>query len=61
MFQRHNHDTLPYPISPNDVHLYEDLLQININVFSFFDDEGCARHLLIISRKFHQRVANLLY
>ena len=35
MFHRHNLGTLPYPISPNDVHLYEDLLQININVFSF--------------------------
>ena len=35
MFQRHNLDTLLYPISPNDVHQYEDQLQININVFSF--------------------------
>ena len=26
MFRRHNLDTLPYPISPYDVHLYEDLL-----------------------------------
>ena len=61
MFQRHNLDTLPYPILPNDVHLYEDLLQMNINVFSFFDDEGRARHPLIISRKTQERVAILLY
>ena len=26
MFQRHHLDALPYPISPNDVHLYEDQL-----------------------------------
>ena len=35
MFHRNNLDTLPYRISPNDVYLYEDLLQISINVFSF--------------------------
>ena len=61
MFHRHNLDTLPYPISPNNVHLYEDLLQININVFSCFDDEGRARHPLVISRKTHEHVANLFY
>ena len=61
MFQRHHLDTFPYSISPNDVHLYEDQLMININVFSFFDDEGRARHPLVISRKNHERLANLLY
>ena len=60
MFHRHNLDTLPYPISPNNVNLYENLLQININVFSFFDEEGRARHPLVISRKNHEHVANLL-
>ena len=34
---------------------------MNINVFSFFDDEGRARHPLVISHKNHDRVANLLY
>ena len=53
--------TLPYPISPNDVHLYEDQLQMNINVFSFFDDEGRARHPMVISRKNYERKVNLLY
>ena len=33
MFHRHNLVTLPYPISLNDVHLYKNLLQININMF----------------------------
>ena len=61
MFRRHHLDTLPYTISPNNVHLYEDQLQMNINVFSFFDDEGRARHPVVISRKSHERVANLLY
>ena len=61
MFQRHHLDNLPYPISPNDVYLYEDKLQININVFSFFDDEGRARHPLVVSSKNYERVANLFY
>ena len=43
------------------VTLYEDQLQININVFSFFDDEGKARHPLFIIRKLNPRTANLLY
>ena len=30
-------------------------------MFSFFDDEGKARHPLFISRKLYPRTANLLY
>ena len=61
MFERHHLDTLPYPISLNDIHLYEDHLQMNINVFIVFDDEGRARHPLVITRKNYERVANLVY
>ena len=32
-----------------------------INVFFFFDDEGRARYLLVISSTNNERVANLLY
>ena len=61
MFSRNSLDSLPYPISPNDVHLFEDKLLVNINVFTFFDDKGLARHPLVISRKNYSRVANLIY
>ena len=61
MFQRYHLDTFPYSISPKDVHLYEDQLQISINVFSFFDDKGRGRHPLVISRKNYDRVANRFY
>ena len=61
MFHSNHLDTIPYQISPNNVHQYEDQLQMNINVFSFFDDEGRARHPLVTSRTNHERVANLLY
>ena len=40
MFERNQLANLPYPIPPNDVHLYED-------------DEGTARHPLFISRKLY--------
>ena len=49
MFEQNNLANLPYIIAPNDVHLYDDQLQININVFSFFDYEGKARHPLFIN------------
>ena len=61
MFIRNHLDDLPYPIKPNDVAIYEDRIQTNINVYSFFDDEGKARHPLFISKKNHPRTANLLY
>ena len=61
MFEQNNLADLPYRIPPNDVHLYEDQLQININVFSFFDDMGITRHPLFISTKLYPRTANLLY
>ena len=34
---------------------------MNINVFSFFDDEGRARHFMVISCKNYEREANLFY
>ena len=61
MFQQHYFDTLLYPISPNDVHLYEYQIQININILSYFDDENRACHPLVKNRKNYQRMANLLY
>ena len=61
MFEQNNLANLPYIIAPNDVHLYDDQLQININVFSFFDYEGKARHPLFINWKLYPRTANLLY
>ena len=60
MFDRNNLHDLPIPIKHSDVSNYEDILQININVFSFFDDEGKARYPMFISRKNYARWANLL-
>ena len=50
MFERNHLLDLINPIAPQDVHLYEDLLQINIYVYSFSDYEGNGRHQLFTSK-----------
>ena len=55
MFERNQLHDLPYPIKPSDVSNYEDLLQTNLHVFSFVDDEGKARYPMFISRKNYPR------
>ena len=35
-----------YPVAIEDIPAIEDMLGVSINVFSFFDDEGKARHPL---------------
>ena len=42
IFYRNRLETLPYPISPNDVLLYEDQLQMNINVFCLMTKTALA-------------------
>ena len=61
MFVDHNLHEIDYPISPNDVHRYEDQCQININLFTFFDFEGRNCYPLYISQKNYPRKADLLY
>ena len=61
MFKRHHLDTSRTLFSSQNVLLYEDHLQMNINVFSFLDDESRARHHLVISRKNYEHVAILIY
>ena len=61
MFVCNNLTDLPYPISPREVHQYEDRLETNINLFSFIDDEGKARYPLYSSRTNYQSTANLFY
>ena len=61
MFERNHLVDLPYPIATQDVHLYKDVLQINIYVYSFSDDEGKVRHPLFTSKNEYPRKAELLY
>ena len=55
MIEHNNLNDFSYPIEPSNVSNYEDILQININAFSFFNDERNARSPMFISRKSYAR------
>ena len=61
MFIRNHLDDLPYPISPRDVHLYEDRLQTSIAIVSFADDEGKKLFPMYSTKTEYSRTADLLY
>ena len=52
---------IEYTVNPLDLPIIEQRLNISINLYSYFDDIGQARHFMYISR--HKRVCeiNLLY
>ena len=60
-FEQYHLDTIQYPVAPKDVPAIEDQIQINVNLFSFFDDEGKGRFPLYVSKKQFARSVDLLY
>ncbi len=60
-FQEYGLSDLDYPITPNEIPSIEDRLQIGINVFSFYDDEGRARYPIYVSQKNLAKTIDLLY
>ena len=60
-FPRFGLDNIQYPVSPKDIAAIEDQLQIKINIFSFFDDQGLARYPYYISKKEYEKEVDLLY
>ena len=54
-FQSKELHQLQYPIALDQMPEIEDQLNLKINIFSFFDDEGKARDPLYISRREHFR------
>jgi hypothetical protein len=60
-FERFNLADLQYPVEPRDVPSIEDRLELCINIFSFFDDEGKGRFPLYVSKKQYQSSVDLLY
>ena len=59
-FAEHGLDQLQYPVSPDQVPQLEEQLNLRINVFSFFDDEGKGRVPLDVSQRDWQEI-DLLY
>lgn len=61
MFHRYGLDRIDYPVFPHQISVIEDQLQININLFSFYDEEGRARYPIYISQKEFDQTVDLLY
>ena len=60
-FQTYNLDQIRYHLEVADIPTIEDMLEVGINVSSFFDDEGKGRYLLYATRKVYERRIDLLY
>ena len=56
----HNLNSLSYPVSPDQIPAIEDLLKININVITFYDENGTDKCPIYISRKSHHEDIDLL-
>ena len=62
LFQINGLAALSYPVQPQDIPAIEEQLNIKINVFSFYDDEGKGRYPLYVSRRETYRMEiDLLY
>ena len=60
LFAPNHLDIIRYPVGTNQLASIEDMLQVNINVFSFYDSEGRARYPIWISEKNYDKVIDLL-
>ena len=60
-FEENGLDDIEYPVNPVDIPHLEERLNISINLYSYFDNIGRARHPMYISR--HKSVCkiDLLY
>ena len=56
-FEEEGLDDIDYPVSPVDIPVLEKHLNISINLYSYFDDIGHARHPMYISR--HKSVCKI--
>ena len=60
-FTRYGLDKIQYPVTINQIPEIEDQVQVCINVFTFWDDEGRARTPVYISSKPYNKTIDLLY
>ncbi len=60
-FEVHGLHSINYPVSLEDVPALEERLQLAINIFSFFDDEGMGKYPLYVSRRDDATTIDLLY
>ena len=50
-FEQHGLNGIDIPVSPLDISQLEERLNLSINVFSYLDDIGKARHPMYISQR----------
>ena len=50
-FKQYGLDKIDYPVNPHDMAEIEEKIQLRINVFSFYDDEGRAKYPMHVSRR----------
>ena len=60
-FQTYGLQGIRYPVEIADIPAIEELLQVRINLFTFFDDQGRARQPIYVSKKEFQKEIDLLY
>ena len=61
-FEPEGLNRLHYPISPTDIPEIDNILNIKVNVFGFFDDQGKGRYPIYVSKKQEYRAEiDLLY
>ena len=61
LFEQYELNDLEYPVAIEQIPAIEDRLQTQINVFSFFDDEGRGRFPMYVSKKEFNKSIDLLY
>ena len=60
-FTEYHLDQIQYPVTVDKIPQIEDQLQINICIFSYFDDEGKGRYPIYVSQKNYSNTIDLLY
>ena len=61
LFARYGLDTIQYPVELEDIPAMEEMLQVRINVITFYDDEGRMRQPIYVSEKAFDKTIDLLY
>ena len=49
LYEQYHLSTIPYPVSIDQIPPIAERVEVNINVYSFYDDEGKARFPLYVS------------
>ena len=60
-FEQYRLDQIEYPVRVEQIPELEEQIQINLCIYSYFDDEGKGRYPIYVSKKQHEKTIDLLY